>query len=230
MYVGTIWQDVPIKNIASPVKVHLEALDGDLFGQLQSGYLDIKGSLFPLGDLREDYWRNVSPSSKPYKMSSKSTPMTSGACEYPALHSFVLHESTISVNNIFEFEQQHILHPNQRFAAFLIGHTEGLNEFDEENENEFMKGNAHLLLLESTGRRHNEYRRIGVIELSRPWELAIVYPEVNRLETSRWREIEESEWVRFESEIERPSVGVLEAMAWIEVAKRPPRRMTIRIV
>ncbi len=52
--------------------------------------------------------------------------------------------------------------------------------------------------------------------------------EAYRTETSRWRNIEESEWER--CEIKRPVVNVLEAKAYIEVATRPPRRTTIRII
>ena len=230
MSIGVINLNEPIKNIASPVKIRLEALDGDLFGQLQSGFLDIKGSLFPLGDLWAEYWRNVSPSWEQHKLLPKSTKVNSETCEYPSLHSFALHKLNGSTHNTFEFEQQHIPHPTQCFAAFLIAHTEGLNVFDKGRKNEPMKGNAHLLLLESTGGEDGEYRRIGIIELGRPWELSIVYPEAYRTETSRWRDIEGSEWERYENEIKRPAVNVLEAKAWVEVAKRPPRRTTIRII
>lgn len=121
-----------------------------------------------MGDLWADYWRNVSPSWEQHKLLPKSTKVGSKTCEYPSLHRFALHELNRSTPNTFEFEQQHIPHPTQCFAAFLIAHTEGLSLVDKEENKEPMKGNARFLLLESTGGKDGEYRRIGVIVLGRP--------------------------------------------------------------
>lgn len=231
MYNSAIEDGIPIKNIATPVKIHLEPLDGgDEFGQLQSGYLTIKGPLFPLGDLWAEYWQNMSPSWEEFKKMPKINPVNSESCRFPALNSFTLQLLNKGANETFEFEQQHAACPNQRFAAFLIAQTEGIPEEDRGNEKESMKGAANLLLLESTGSKDDEYRRVGVIVLRRPSELSIIEPESHRTETTKWKEIGDEQWRRFKEEVKRPAVDVLEAKAWIEVAKRSPKRTTIRIV
>jgi hypothetical protein len=57
MEVNTINGSVPMQNIASIVKVHINPADVGPFGKIESAYLDIKGSLFPLGDLQQRYWK-----------------------------------------------------------------------------------------------------------------------------------------------------------------------------
>jgi hypothetical protein len=231
MFNNAIQDAIPIKNIATPIKVHLEPLEGgDEFGQLQSGYLIIKGSLFPLGDLWAEYWQNVSPSWEEFKNVPKTNQINLRSCQFPALNAFALQLLNKGANETFEFEQQHVYHPDQHFAALVIAQTEGVEEEDRDNEREFMKGAANLLLLESTGSKDDEYRRIGVMDLRRPWELSVVIPEIHRTETKKWKEVSEDQWRRFEEEVKRPAVGVPEAKAWIEVAKQAPKRTTIRIV
>ncbi|KAH6714879.1 heterokaryon incompatibility protein-domain-containing protein [Leptodontidium sp. MPI-SDFR-AT-0119] len=230
MYNSAIGDDIPITNVATPVKIHLEPLAEDLYGQLKSGYLSIKGSLFMLGDLWAEYWRNTSSSWEEYKSLPKSNTAESKTCKYPALHVFALQLLNKGGGGTFEFEQQHISSPNQRFAAFLIASTEGIPEEYKDNENESMTGAANLLLLESTGAKDNEYRRIGVFILKRPWEISVIVSETHRIETKKWKDLMDEDWKRFEEKVERPSVGVLEGKAWIEVAKQCPKRMTIRIV
>jgi hypothetical protein len=231
MFNNAIQDAIPIKNIATPIKVHLEPLEGgDEFGQLQSGYLIIKGSLFPLGDLWAEYWQNVSPSWEEFKNVPKTNQINLRSCQFPALNAFALQLLNKGANETFEFEQQHVYHPDQHFAALVIAQTEGVEEEDRDNEREFMKGAANLLLLESTGSKDDEYRRIGVMDLRRPSELSVVIPEIHRIETKKWKEVSEDQWRRFEEEVKRPAVGVPEAKAWIEVAKQAPKRTTIRIV
>lgn len=231
MYNSAIDDGIPIQNIATPIKVNLEPLKGgDEFGQLQSGYLTIKGSLFALGDLWAEYWRNVSPSWEEYKKLPASVAVNPDTCKYPALHVFAMERLNKGANETFEFEQQHIPHSNQRFAALLIAQTEGIPEEDKDNEREAMKGAANLLLLESTSSKDDEYRRIGVIVLRRPIQLYVIAPETHRTETKKWKHLGEEDWKRFEMEVKTPTYDVLESKAWIEVAKQSPKRTTIRIV
>lgn len=231
MYNSAIEGGIPIKNIATPVKTVLEPMDGgDEFGQLRSGYLIIKGSLFLLGDLWAEYWRNISHSWEEYKTVRRSTEVNTTTCKHCALHAFSVQLLNKGANETFEFEQQHVSHHNQRFAALLLAQTEGIGEEDKDNEKEGLNGAANLLLLETTGSDDNEYRRIGVIVLRRPSEVSIIVPSTHRTATRKWKDLGEDDWKRFEAEVERPAVGVVEARAWIEVAKQSPKRTTIRIV
>jgi hypothetical protein len=225
-----ISDDIPIKNIATPVKIYLEPLAEDLYGQLKSGYLTIKGSLFPLGDLSVEYWRNISPSWETYKSLPKSNKVDSETCKYPALHAFTVQLLNGRSNATFEFEQQHTSHPNQRFAAFLIALTEGVSEEDKNEGIESMTGAANLLLLESIDSKDGEYRRIGVAVVRRPGELSVIVPETRITETNKWKDLGDEHWKRFENEVCMPIIEALEAKAWIEVAKHSPKRTTIRIM
>lgn len=232
MYNSAIEDGIPIKNVATPVKIHLEPFEGgDEFGQLKSGYLSIKGSLFSLADLYAEYWRSLSPTWERETYRAPSTAITSQAksCKYPAMHTFAIQLLNKGGNETFEFEQQHVPHPNQQFAAFLIAQTEGMPEEDKDNEKEAMKGAANLLLLESTGSA-DEYRRIGAIVLRRPMQLSVIRPETHRTETKKWKELSEEDWKRFEEEVKMRTVDTVEAKAWIEVSKQAPKRTTIRIV
>jgi len=232
MYNTAIDGTTPLINIASPVKIHLEPGDKDPFGKLRSGFLTIKGSLFTLGDLGFDYWHNVSSSWEQWKTMPKDIQFDPKTCDNPALHAYALQQLNRGAHETFEFEQQHVSHPNQRFAAFVIAITEGLQDVDIGNELESFKGTAHLLLLESTGAASDEYRRIGRLVLNRPSELFVIAPEVSRTETRKWKVIEEKDWRRFETEFKKPTslIDELEAKAWIEVAKDSPKRTTVRIV
>lgn len=192
MHNNVISNTIPIQNIATPIKVYLEPVGKDPFGQLRSGYLRIKGSMFELGDLWTEYWRTVSPSWEQFKVMSSKNRAPLSTYLYPSLHA-IARQHLNKGNGTFEFEQQYISHVGQRFVAFLIAYTEGLSENDVENEREPMKGAANLLLLESTGIRDDEYRRIGVITLTRPWELSIVDPSIHRIETRKWKEISEDQ-------------------------------------
>jgi hypothetical protein len=232
MYNTSIDGTTPLINIATPVKIHLEPLDGDPYGQLRSGYLTIKGSLFSLGDLQVNYWRNISTSWEQYGTMPKNSQFDSETCANPGLHAYAMQQLNKGGHETFEFEQQHNSHPNQRFATFVIAITEGVQDRYIGNEQEALAGTAHLLLLETTGSGSDEYRRIGRIVLRRPTELSVIAPEVYRTETKKWRVIEEEDWRRFDKDF-RTSTSILdelEAKAWIEVAKVPPKRTTIRIV
>lgn len=223
-----IEHQIPIQNIATPVIISLEPLGEDLYGQLKSGFLTIKGSLFPMGDLGAEYWKTVSPSWEEYKSLPK-WKVNSDTYKYPALHAFALQLLNKGANATFEFEQQHIPHLDQTFAAFLIAQTEGLPTEEKNNENESMKGTANLLLLESTGTK-DEYRRIGVFTLRRPVELFFVVPETFRTETKKWIDFGDEQWEMFEKKVKKPAIGALEAKAWIEIVKLCPKRTTIQIV
>lgn len=227
MYNTAIDNQIAIKNIATPLRISLEPLGEDLYGELKSGFLSIKGSLFTLGDLCAEYWKAVSESWEEYKRLPPKG-LKSETYQYPALHEYSLSLLNKGSRETFEFEQQHRRHPNQTFTAFLIAQVEGLSEEARDNENYPMTGSANLLLLESTGLK-NEYRRIGVLNLGRPVELFSVVPETWRTETKKWKDIGDAEWERFEK-IPPAAVGVPEAKAWVEIAKLAPKRTTIRIV
>ncbi|KAH8819834.1 heterokaryon incompatibility protein-domain-containing protein [Xylogone sp. PMI_703] len=222
-----------IQNIATVIKVHLEPVGQDPYGQLKSGYLRIKGSLFDLGNLYTEYWRSLVPSWENFKhVRTKDLPSYKEMCSYQSLRGFVLQRLNQGGNGTFEFEQQHISHPNQKFGAFVIVHTEGLADEDITNEQEDMKGSVTLLLLESTGTNCEEYRRIGVITLNRPWELSVVESSIHRVYTRHWKELSKDQWEKFGDIVKSRKLvrTVLEAKAWIEVAKNPPKKATIRII
>lgn len=139
---NTIPDSLPIKNIATLIKVCLDPLGKDPFGQLRAGYISMKGSLFPLGDLRADYWRSISPSLEQFKIMPPRDDTCIVDCPHPCLHNYICQELNLGANHTFEFEQQHIPHVDQTYAAFLIAHTEGIPLENVNVEQYLMVGQA----------------------------------------------------------------------------------------
>lgn len=230
MYNTAIDGSTPLINIATPLKVHLEPVEGgDSYGQLKYGYVSIKGSLFPIGDLSANYWRNISPSWEEYISMSKNIQAPGAppeSCPNPALHAHTISLLNKGGNETFEYEQQHIPHPSQKFAIFVLAITEGISDQNLGNKEEAFAGTAQLLVLETTGSK-DEYRRIGRMMLDRPSMISIA-PEVSRTETRKWRTFEDEDWKRFETATGRSEM--VAAKAWVEIAKDSPKRTTIRII
>ena len=226
--------DIPVQSLATVVEIFLEPLDKDPFGELKSGHLRIKGSVFELGDLWHVYWRKVAPSREAYQLLPQKTDnsydcLGTGTGQFPFLRAFAI-QYLNSANGTFEFDQQHVAHPEQQYAAFLIAHCEGYMLDDAPNEAKMMSGTAEFLLLESTGNKDDEYRRIGRLSLRRPWELGIIDRTIDNIKTSKWRTFSNEDWSEFDRQIQRPAVSSLESKAWIEVAKQSYKRIKICII
>jgi hypothetical protein len=145
--------------------------------------------------------------------------------EFPYLQRAIQHHINTQIHAAFEFEQQHTPYSNQQFAAFLLAHTEGFNRDEPE---ESVGGKANFLILESTGNNQKEYRRISTYEVRRPhWAMEQIDPATASKEARKLGEFSGSVWEEFSK---RFLDMVLDYRAWMEIAKRRPKRTTIRVV
>lgn len=219
-------QETPIQSMAAVVKVHLEPQGKDPLGQIRSGYLMMKGPLFLLGDLLKGYWKTLADSWESFRATEVTGRSLQSGSAWPYLHDYVQNYLN-NVHGSFEFEQQHSPHPNQRFAAFLMIHTEGLPSDEAENL-PIGAGHTRFLILESTGSDVEEYRRIGIVEFDRPTVMGSVYGPTTPSKKPKkgeewfadaWRKVEETR------PTDLPEVG-----AWLEIAHNTPKPTTIRII
>jgi hypothetical protein len=77
----------------------------------------------------------------------------------------VQNQLNTKINVAFEFEQQHIPHPAQKFCALLLALTEGVSRTSRDD---VVKGEANTMLVETIGNTPTKYRRIGILAFQRP--------------------------------------------------------------
>ncbi|KAG9238443.1 heterokaryon incompatibility protein-domain-containing protein [Amylocarpus encephaloides] len=234
------------RSIAAIVKIHIENQTQDPFSSIKSGYMVVKGSLFLLDDLSKGYWRATSKSWDDFKKGSSPMPggyrskgtgfLTGGPNEdttsaqtlWPYLHDYI-QDSLNKLRGSFEFDQQHIPHKNQRFAALLWNWY----RFNHDPDGIGPKGAgiAQFLVLESTGKVENEYRRIGMVELNRP--LSLWWAKYGEKPQRKGGEDRDDDFdfaaLKIDGE-DGPPKDLTEVGAWLDLSLRKPKATTIRLV
>ncbi|KAH8685741.1 heterokaryon incompatibility protein-domain-containing protein [Tricladium varicosporioides] len=234
---GVVWMsavpingDTPLQSITTILKVNVEPADTDEFGQIKHAYLDLKGSVFPLDNLKQDFWG--------YRQNGYKVPQPSGPdlvaskidgkgedVQWSGLSDYVQNHLNTKISAAFEFEQQHIPHAGQRFYALLLALTEGVNRITPDD---VVVGGANIMLLETTGSNANEYRRVGILSFQRPgYAMEQIDPEIAFKESKDLKLFSGKDKTEFER---RFPDEVLEYGAWMEVAKCRPKRTTIRVI
>jgi hypothetical protein len=223
----------PIQSITTILKVVVEPTDTDEFGQVKHAYLDLKGSVLPLDNLKQNFWerwehREDYPDDARLDYPRVITLEVDTAKEdkrWYGLMGFVQNQLNTNIDVAFEFEQQHIPHPGQKFGALLLALTEGI---DSARQDDGIVGEANMMLVETTGNAPTEYRRIGIIAFQRlGFAMEQIDPEVRFKKSKDLKLFSGKDKTEFET---RFPENVLEYGAWMEVAKCRPKRTTIRLV
>lgn len=221
--------DAAVHHVAALVDLQLRYSGTDIFGPLEPGSaLIMKGIFFPIHNLAQNYWRFCdTPEPLPTfieRMSTNNVRNTySGS--WPALQEYIQEWINDADHASFEFEQQHVPHPEQKFGAFLLIHIQGPAE-DDDSFN--VVGNLAFLLIESTGNSENEYRRVGAINIDRPK----AYPANNNKSIKTLSEAKKAEKRGAYSWTVTP-ISPMEKLVtklWQEKPKEFPKRTTIRLV
>ncbi|PQE07936.1 heterokaryon incompatibility protein [Rutstroemia sp. NJR-2017a WRK4] len=216
--------DAPSRSMAAIINIDFHTVGHSPFGKLLPGSaLVMKGCLFPIHNIEENYWRWRKPAiSHPQYLQQLEERLSLYTGTWPALQECIQERINGGNADSFEFEQQHVAHPNQTFGAFLLVHTEGLVT----NSDEFLiSGTLGFLVVESTGHHENEYRRIGAMILTK----SARYAERALTSFSEAKGAErrgEFTWSATIKEREHE----LEAKVWEQIPKTFPRRTTIRLI
>jgi hypothetical protein len=222
--------DTPLQSITTILKVVVEPADADEFGQVKHAYLDMKGSVFPLDNLKQDFWeyrRNgyQDPRLNYPRAITSEVDAKKEDKPWPGLKHFVQNQLNTKIHIAFEFEQQHIPHPGQKFYALLLALTEGVNRTSRDNG---VIGGANIMLVETTGNTPTEHRRIGTLNFQRPgFAMEQIDPEIAFKESKDLKLFSGKDRTEFEKRFPHE---VLEYGAWMEVAKCRPKRTIIRVV
>ncbi|KAF7876719.1 hypothetical protein EAF04_001803 [Stromatinia cepivora] len=220
--------DAAVHHIAALVDVQLHHSGTDIFGPLEpDSALIMKGILFPVHNLAKNYWRFSDPPEPLPKFRERfgtDSLQSTHSGSWPALEEYIQEWINDAGHASFEFEQQHIPHPNQKFGAFLLAHIEGVAE---DVDNFPLVGNLAFLLVESTGNIDNEYRRVGAMNIHRSNAYSTTSKAIRTLSEAKKAEKRgEYSWtVTPVSPMDK-----LIAKLWQEKPKEFPSRATIRLV
>lgn len=225
----------PAINTASIIEVHTELQGANPFGRVKSGYIILEGSLFPLDEISPEEWnyrRDLKNLRTIWEIPDRSVEhhnlksrglVTPG--KWPNLCQFVVELKGNSYDVASEFEQQHVHYENQRFAAFLLAQMKGDTGPSVGN----FRGTAHLLLLESTGEREDEYRRVGILRIKDPHLfMSDVDASTNNKLPKDLPVFSREMWENHEKTFSTQTV--LEYLVWMEIAKHAPTPSVIRLI
>ncbi|KAK6609138.1 heterokaryon incompatibility protein [Botrytis cinerea] len=220
--------DATVHQVAALVDLQLHHSGMDIFGPLEpDSALIMKGVLFPIHNLADYYWRFSDPPEPLPKFQERlgndATEKIYSTGSWPALQEYIHEWINDADHASFEFEQQHVPHPNQKFGAFLLMYIEGVTE---DNSSFNLDGSLAFLLVESTGNVENEYRRVGAIVVQRSKGYPTGKPIKTLSEAKKAEKRGEYSWTV-------PPVSQMEkliAKLWQERPKEFPNGSTIRLV
>ncbi|EDN95288.1 hypothetical protein SS1G_11165 [Sclerotinia sclerotiorum 1980 UF-70] len=220
--------DAAVQHLAALVDFQLRHAGTDIFGPLEPGSaLIMKGILFPIHNLAKNYWRFSDPPEPLPKFRErfgKESLESTHSGSWPALEEYIQEWINDAGHASFEFEQQHIPHPNQKFGAFLLAHIEGIADAIDHFP---LVGNLAFLLVESTGNADNEYRRVGVMNINRSNAYSSTSEAIRTLSEAKKAERRgEYSW----TVAPVSPMNKLITKLWQEKPKEFPNRTTIRLV